>query len=437
MRDWLESLAFDAQPTLEDCIEQLGEILPLLNELKNTEQDSQWHAEGDVHIHTNMVLTELFILLAGEANHIAGWRRQSLILAAALHDIAKPLTTKRVLINGVERVTARGHEDVGRSYLAQRLIELPLDYQVIHCVLGLVGEHQKPKLLVIKEKSAGSYFRLARLANTELLYWLELADMRGRVCVDKSEQIDYLELFKLQAQEFGCWSFDTTYPHWQQEISNQLSEYSESLKSLTLMNGIRDYEDGQIFSVEEAIAKSYGARNGFAELIVMCGPSGSGKSSVIRKLPDEYQVISMDDIRQKMTGQRSNQKQNGQVRQLAKEQLKAGLRSMRKIIWDAANIRTDFRDPLIQLAKNYGALVTLLVIVKPESVLKKDNRDRAHPVPDDVLNNQLQRWQWPVEIEADRYVVIGSDKKILHARGWVADVVDKNKDEEDALEKLF
>ena len=419
MKAWLESLAQSAEPSLDECIKNLGKLLPLLYEFKNTEQDGQWHAEGNVHIHTQMVLNELYELLNDDALHIKGRQRQALILAACLHDIAKPLTTKRVLINGIERVTARGHEDMGRSYLAYRLIELPLDYRIIHCILQLVGEHQKPKLLVVKNQPIHKFFKLARQVDLELLYWLELADMRGRECTDKETQLDYLELFKLEAQTHGCWRPKELYEYWQDFIKTQLINFSNEMNSLVLMNGLRDFEAGNIYSPEEAVSKSYDLRHGFPELIIMCAPSGSGKSSFIKALPSTYDVISMDEIREKITGDRSNQKVNGQVRQQAKEQLKAGLRQHKKLIWDATSLRKDFRDPLVTLAKNYGALVTLVVIVKPEQELRKDNKARSQAVPDDVLSIQLERWQWPTVLEADRYLVVDAKNKVNWAQGWI------------------
>jgi hypothetical protein len=68
-----------------------------------------------------------------------------------------------------------------------------------------VGYHHEPKQLVMKEKSRGDYQRIAQLANPELLYLLELADIRGRKCNDKQQQIDYIEMYGLFAQEYQAW----------------------------------------------------------------------------------------------------------------------------------------------------------------------------------------------------------------------------------------
>lgn len=112
---WLDSLALGHTPDFEECTSFLASYFPLLDKFKNTEQDKEWHAEGNVAIHTDMVLQELYALLSSEANHIQGVKRQVLILSALLHDIAKPLTTRRKEISGVERVVASRHEEIGAN----------------------------------------------------------------------------------------------------------------------------------------------------------------------------------------------------------------------------------------------------------------------------------------------------------------------------------
>ena len=101
---WLNELASKAKPDVNECIEYLGENFEWLYELKNTPQDPEWHAEGNVHVHTDMVLAELYNLLDNEASHFNGKQRQALILGALFHDIAKPVCTRRREINNFERV---------------------------------------------------------------------------------------------------------------------------------------------------------------------------------------------------------------------------------------------------------------------------------------------------------------------------------------------
>ena len=59
-----------ATPTIDEFVLALGDRLNLLQEYKSTLQDSEWHAEGDVYIHTGMVLDETYQILATEATHL-------------------------------------------------------------------------------------------------------------------------------------------------------------------------------------------------------------------------------------------------------------------------------------------------------------------------------------------------------------------------------
>lgn len=415
---WLDTLKASATPSIDECIALLGSTLPYLNKFQQTEQDPEWHAEGNVHIHTGMVLDALYVLLKNEASHIQGERRQALILGALLHDIAKPVCTRRREINGIERVVSARHESIGRSYLAYKLTGLGLSYTVLALILGLVGEHHMPKRLVVHNSSSGDYLALSRRADCELLYFLEWADMTGRICPDKPKQLEYLDVFKLFCVEYQLWWPEIhCSQHWQSVLRQALAEFPISTQDLVYANAIRDREQGLISMPEEAIAKSYTYRDGYAQLVLVCGPSGAGKTHWIAANLADYHVVSLDDIREQLSGDRRNQKIQGQVLQEAKSRLKHHLRSHDKVVWDATNLRKDYRKQICDFAYAYQALVTLVVFQKPESAFFKGNREREYAVPESVLQDQINSMEWPTPDEAHRYVVIGDDYKIERVHG--------------------
>ena len=411
---WIESLALTHSPNFDECVSFLGNYFPLLHQFSETEQDKIWHAEGDVAIHTDMVLSELYDLLASEAQHIVGRKRQVLILSALLHDIAKPLTTRRKDINGFERVVASKHEEIGASYLATKLIELPLEHESIMSIMGLVGFHQVPKLLVVRNKSYSDYFHLSLNADLELLYWLELADMKGRVCDDLEKQVDLLEQFRMFAEDYELWCVvDSTKP-----ILNKI-QVKSSVSEQTFLDAytVHQLAHGQISMPEEAVAKNYQGAQEYSNLYVMCGISGSGKSTWIAQNLPEFEVISLDEIRAELNGKRDCQKNRGQMLQLAKQRLKTALANKRNVVWDATNIRKDFRKIICDLGFNYGALITVVVFQIRESSLRVNNRNRKHAVGEDVVTNQINKLEWPTFTEAHRLVVIGEKGQELLKQG--------------------
>ncbi len=419
MLTWLDELANNATPSIDECVEILGDAIHWLTLFKETPQDPEWHAEGNVHIHTGMVLDELYKLLASEAQHIQGWRRQALILGALLHDIGKPVRTKDVEIRGVMRVASPQHEAIGRSYLAFKLMSLDLPFKVVWHVLALVGEHHMPKQLVVKNRDRGDYIALSRRGDLALLYWLEVADMRGRICPDLVTQLEYLDEFKMFAQEYGVW--ESTF-EFTRDFHNRLEALSAQEAQYLFALTLRDLEAGSISMAEEGLARHYESKRDYANLIVLCGPSGIGKSSWISNNCKGHEIISLDDIREEVNGCRSDQSHKGRVLALAKERLKSCLRKSQDVVWDATNLRSDFRKVVCDLGRDYNALVTLVVFLAAEDAIFKGNRERTHSIPENILVKQLSDYQFPLVSEAHRFVVVVMGATVYESGFWNGDI---------------
>jgi predicted kinase len=417
INQWLTSLSTLATPNMDECVALLGQDIEWLCRYKDTPQDPEWHAEGNVHIHTNMVLQALYQLLANEAAHITGWKRQALILGAILHDIAKPIRTRRMEIQGIERVVSPQHEATGRSYLAFKLMGFNLSFQVVWTVLNLIGEHHMPKLMMVKNKPANEYWTLARQVNTELLYWLEVADMTGRICPNLDQQLLYLDEFRLFAEEYSSWGQSL-----EEKIKTTLTPHLQSLpeatKAYVYAHALYEMEQGGITMPEEALATTYQHREEHPHLVIMCGPSGSGKSSWIASHYPDYTLVSLDKLREQMNGKRSIQKNKGRMLQAAKEQLRVALRNKQGVVWDATNLRRDFRDIISDLGRDYHALVSLVVFLLPEAHIFRQNRQRVHAIPDDVLAKQLDGFQFPLLNEAHQILFVGEKGKPLYRSGY-------------------
>ncbi|WP_299011076.1 AAA family ATPase [uncultured Shewanella sp.] len=425
LESWLISLRQGATPNFDECLAYLGDYFPLLRQFEFTEQDLVWHGEGNVAVHTDRVLTVLYQLFALEANGLTGEQKQILILSALLHDIAKPITTKRKPIQGVERVVAPKHEALGVDYLAIKLLELPISHKVIMNVMALVGHHQKPKLLVIKKSDFSDYLSLALEVDLAMLYWLERADFQGRVCEDLQQQLEYLELFKMFAKEYQLWNVNDP----RAELIKKVQVKQQADEQLYLNNYVvSELASGKITMPEEAMRTTYENAQDFSHLYLMCGISGSGKSTWIAQNLNNVDVISLDDIREEINGQRGCQKNLDQVLQLAKLRLKQALANKQDVVWDATNLRFDHRKIICDYGRDYGALVTLVVFHLKESTLRAGNLQRIHAIPSEVISRQIEQWQWPSMSEAHRILVVGemradnkrkinSVRQILFSRG--------------------
>jgi predicted kinase len=267
--------------------------------------------------------------------------------------------------------------------------------------------------LVVKSRARGSYLRLARAADPELLYWLELADMLGRRCDDQPKQVEHIELFGMFAREYGAWRrFGDEAPRWRAMFGEALAELPSATRDLSHGQFVADLCDGLISQPEEGLARSFRHRQPFPELVVTVGPSGSGKSTWVERHLGDHSCVSLDAIRAEL-GDRSDQSQNAKVRQIARERLREGLRRKAKLVWDATSLRRDFRDAVTNVARDYGALVTLVCFPRSAQELARRNRDRATPVPPGVLDRQLATMQWPELAEAHRSLVVGPSGEVL------------------------
>ena len=152
-------------------------VLPELRPMVGCPQDPEWHPEGDVWVHTLLVIDE-----ARAANgDLDRPRLTAVMLGALCHDLGKPGTT--AVIDG--RLRSPNHEQAGvapTGALLDRLNVHSMDgYDVRGQVLGLVAHHLKPGMFhKAAQVGDGAFRRLAQKVDLALLVRLARADCRGR-----------------------------------------------------------------------------------------------------------------------------------------------------------------------------------------------------------------------------------------------------------------
>jgi len=151
---------------------------PELAALIDCPQEYEWHPEGDVWIHTLMVIDEARKRIEGLDRGPAA----AMMLGAVCHDLGKPAAT--AVIDG--RIRSPGHEEGGvapATALLDRWNVQSLDgYDVRRAVLGLVAHHLKPSAFkkAPTPVSDGAFRRLAQKVDLELLARFAKADCHGR-----------------------------------------------------------------------------------------------------------------------------------------------------------------------------------------------------------------------------------------------------------------
>lgn len=147
-----------------------------LEDLINCPQDKVWHPEGDVWIHSLMVLDQAALLLQGSSLN----EEEKLIVAtgALCHDFGKPSTT----IRKDGRIKSPAHEQAGESPTISFLSKIGFPQKLYPQVTSLVKEHLKPYQLYAKrdEVKDGAIRRLASRVNIDHLLLVSKADFLGR-----------------------------------------------------------------------------------------------------------------------------------------------------------------------------------------------------------------------------------------------------------------
>lgn len=152
-------------------------LFPEIQSLIGCEQEPEWHPEGDVWIHTLMVVDQARALNAD----LDRPRLVTVMLAAICHDLGKPATT--AFIDG--RIRSLDHEQAGvepTGRLLDRLNVHTIDgYDVRRQVVALVADHLKPGMFYkAGNVGDGAFRRLAQKVDLELLARVARADCLGR-----------------------------------------------------------------------------------------------------------------------------------------------------------------------------------------------------------------------------------------------------------------
>ena len=187
-------------------LKELGAIEKLFPEIQSligVPQDPEWHPEGDVFVHTLLVVDRARELI----DDLPYARQVTVMLAALAHDFGKPPTTQ--FLEG--RWRSRGHEDAGvepaTRFLDRMNVHTIDGYDVRRQVIALVREHLKPGEFYKKreEVGEGAFRRLARRCEPDLLYRVAKADSLGRNAVwvprDKWYGAEAQEWFVQRAKE--------------------------------------------------------------------------------------------------------------------------------------------------------------------------------------------------------------------------------------------
>lgn len=349
-----------------------------LQALYDCPQDPVFHAEGNVGIHTKMVVEALFTL--------EGWQtadeqtKTILFTACLLHDIAKPECTVIEPIAGSNkvRISSPRHAKKGEKRAREVLANLSWPNHIKEQICMLVRLHGLPLWFLDRTSPEKSVIQASLTVNTEWLAWVAEADVKGRICATQDElqeRVDFFREFCLEQECYGAARHFAT-PHTR----------------FLFFQKPEIYPDAPIYD------------NTQMEVCLMCGLPGTGKDTWIKEYLPELPVVSLDQIREEL--EVSFKDNQGTVIQAAQEQAKAYLRKQQDFVWNATNITRQNRKKLIDLFTQYGAKTTIVYLPKQLSVVLQQNREREVVIKESVIQNFLRRLEPPTIAEAHHLRII-------------------------------
>ncbi len=362
------------------CFDDIVDDFPMIRELKDIDQNPEWHGEGDVYVHTRNVCNA--ILSLHEWQFLNQEEKGILYLAGLFHDIGKKKCT--CVENGL--IVSPKHAKTG-ARIVQDLFYRDNRYgESLTCgqrnqVAALIRYHGLPQLFMEKPQMDVYLLRARETTSFPLLYLLAKADVLGRECADQEELLAMVNYFKEYTLEIPCF-----FEPW---------KFANEFTRNRYFRGVNvSYEDTLFDTTEFTV-------------YMMSGLPLAGKDTYIAECLGDLPEISLDQIRDEWGI--APAKKSSEVVAEAKERAKELLRKKQSFVWNATNILAETRRKLCDMFEAYGGRVEIIYLEVPYRVLLERNKTRERYIPLPALERMIYKLEIPEPAEAYR-VTYGSCK---------------------------
>jgi len=233
-----------------DEIAALDILFPELAAMKNIPQRTDYHAEGDVWVHSLMVLEKAH--LQATENNIQGQQRIALLAASLWHDIGKTVTPQHLLYDEQGNMLGRhpGHDNpknvlplldklFSRLPFPKLVMQLIRDTATLHIRLHRITDMKPPAIArffdenSFHNKGGEDYLKLLAMACKADLQG-RLLTVEGKICEPKDDypQFDWLlRAYKLVREvKIGEWINDYKNTYESSPTTQQIREAKRKLE---------------------------------------------------------------------------------------------------------------------------------------------------------------------------------------------------------------
>lgn len=163
--------------------------------------------------------------------------------------------------------------------------------------------------------------------------------------------------------------------------------------------------------IKDNLFKTYKQINDTPELIMMVGIPGSGKSTILKKLPNisNYLLLSSDQIRMELTKQYTidlysrddiNSINKKVFEKIRVDAIKA-IKDHRSVIFDATNLERKYRISFLNNFTKLDCIKKCYIVLTSidDCINRNENREGIAKVPKSVIYNMLKSFDCPNFIE--------------------------------------
>lgn len=369
-----------------------------LRALRNCPQDPAWHREGDVLVHTRLVVEALTAAPAWRA--LPAGERETLFAAAVLHDVAKPACLQA---DPAGRVSTRGHAGRGEVAARQILWRLGVPVARREAVCQLVRHHQVPFFAHRRPDRVRLAILASQTVRCDRLALLAEADAQGHVCPDQAVLFEGIAAFREDAAAQRC-------------LDRPRAFASDQARFLYCRDAAADPDADP-------------PPPGPGRAILVCGLPGSGREAWLRATLENWPLVAQPDPlltnggqwdgragattgtaaiaavagaapdRVAAAGGHGTSAHDGPADRTFDMPL-AYLRAGIPFVWFGTFLTRRQRAAALAVIAEQAARVRIVHVEAPEERLYRLNHGRSRPLPLLDLRRLLDAWEVPDRTEA-------------------------------------
>lgn len=383
------------------------ETVPQLTALKECQQSTKWHSEGNAFVHTQQVVKYMLDRVKTDSTFSVTQHHAKILVAAALfHDLGKATTTE--FRKGDWH--SYGHEVESEKILRAMLWDECFDTREVLC--ALVAMHMEPlfynennwfKKMCDANKRLSS-FGPYTVADLILLKWADTMGSTPDIPGKNDKDLAYLNNL-----------FDA--------VGEDKLEMKK-LHDVTGYNNLRLVEFLRTYSKVNAIVKDFNGKENrnnkkSVTAVVLIGLPGSGKNwwyehEFPKMFPNESHImVSRDDIRIQLGFCKAGEKflgsdeQEKEVTRIFNNSIKDGAAKNEVVVINNTNLRRKYRDQYKELLEKLYNVTWVYVYTEAEDLTVNILR-REGQIPEDQFGIMARKFEWPVPDEYDELLIVHS-----------------------------